>query len=124
MSTASNSHRSRSQGRGRRSRQCGAVGRGTWEVLEDRRLLSFGPATSFPVAANPYAVVTANFNNDGRLDLATADFGDNVVGVLLEDRTVPSTFTVLNLADSGEGSLRQAVLDANAHPGAPAPASS
>src|SRR5262245_52276368 len=31
----------------------------------------------------------------------------------LEDRTVPSTFTVLNLADSGEGSLRQAVLDAN-----------
>src|SRR5262249_51194626 len=37
---------------------------------------------------------------------------------LLEDRTVPSTFTVLNLADSGAGSLRQAVLDANAAPGA------
>src|SRR6516164_5004795 len=36
----------------------------------------------------------------------------------LEDRTVPSTFTVRNLADSGPGSLRQAVLDANAHPGA------
>src|SRR5215813_142394 len=36
----------------------------------------------------------------------------------LEDRTVPSTFTVLNLADGGEGSLRQAVLDANALPGA------
>ena len=35
----------------------------------------------------------------------------------LEDRAVPSTFTVLNLADSGAGSLRQAVLDANAHPG-------
>src|SRR5262249_13946800 len=32
---------------------------------------------------------------------------------VLEDRTVPSTFTVLNLADSGAGSLRQAVLDAN-----------
>src|SRR6266851_4111861 len=28
-----------------------------------------------------------------------------------------STFTVLNLADSGPGSLRQAVLDANAQPG-------
>jgi uncharacterized protein (TIGR03118 family) len=37
---------------------------------------------------------------------------------ILEDRTVPSTFTVRNLADSGAGSLRQAVLDANAHPGA------
>src|SRR5262249_25273324 len=36
----------------------------------------------------------------------------------LEDRTVPSTFTVGNLADSSPGSLRQAVLDANAHPGA------
>jgi hypothetical protein len=36
----------------------------------------------------------------------------------LEDRTVPSTFTVGNLADSGPGSLRQAILDANAQPGA------
>ena len=35
----------------------------------------------------------------------------------LEDRTLPSTFTVLNLADSGPGSLRQAVLDADAQPG-------
>src|SRR6516225_3437124 len=36
----------------------------------------------------------------------------------LECRTLPSTFTVLNLADSGPGSLRQAILDANAQPGA------
>src|SRR5262249_3602923 len=34
----------------------------------------------------------------------------------LEDRSLPSTFTVLNLADSGAGSLRQAILDAEAHP--------
>src|SRR5262245_7519191 len=38
----------------------------------------------------------------------------------LEDRTLPSTFTVLNLADSGVGSLRRAVLAANAAPGADA----
>src|SRR5262249_48884660 len=38
----------------------------------------------------------------------------------LEDRTLPSTYTVLNLADSGPGSLRQAILDANTHPGADA----
>src|SRR4051812_27705122 len=37
---------------------------------------------------------------------------------VLEDRVVPSTFTVKNLADTGAGSLRQAVLDANANPGA------
>src|SRR5262249_40200393 len=38
--------------------------------------------------------------------------------VSLEDRIVPSTFTVENFADSGPGSLRQAVLDANALTGA------
>ena len=36
----------------------------------------------------------------------------------LEDRTVPSTITVSNLLDSGPGSLRQAVLDANSLAGA------
>src|SRR5262249_36686896 len=36
----------------------------------------------------------------------------------LETRALPSTFTVTNLDDSGPGSLRQAVLDANAAKGA------
>jgi hypothetical protein len=36
----------------------------------------------------------------------------------LEDRTLPSTFTVLNLNDSGPGSLRAAINSANTHPGA------
>ena len=36
----------------------------------------------------------------------------------LEDRTVPNAFTVANNHDAGAGSLRQAVLDANAHAGA------
>src|SRR5262245_20543466 len=35
----------------------------------------------------------------------------------LEDRTTPSTFTVTNISDSGAGSLRQALLDANGHNG-------
>jgi hypothetical protein len=38
----------------------------------------------------------------------------------LEGRTTPSTFLVINLADSGPGSLRAAILAANAHPGADA----
>jgi titin len=35
----------------------------------------------------------------------------------LEDRQLPSTFTVSNVADSGTGSLRQAILDSNNTPG-------
>ena len=37
---------------------------------------------------------------------------------VLEDRCLPSTFTVLNLLDSGPDSLRAAVAAANASPGA------
>jgi hypothetical protein len=37
---------------------------------------------------------------------------------VLEDRSLPSTFTVLNLLDSGPDSLRAAVASANASPGA------
>ena len=37
---------------------------------------------------------------------------------VLEDRAVPATFTVLNLADTGIGSLRQAIIDANTQAGA------
>jgi hypothetical protein len=54
------------------------------EVLEDRVTPSFSPATSFPVGPNPQAVVTADFNNDGHLDLATASAG-GTVSVLLGD---------------------------------------
>src|SRR4051794_3929785 len=36
----------------------------------------------------------------------------------LEERAVPATFAVTNTNDSGSGSLRQAILDANAAPGA------
>jgi Ca2+-binding RTX toxin-like protein len=36
----------------------------------------------------------------------------------LEDRVTPATFTVTNTADSGAGSLRQAILDSNASGGA------
>jgi hypothetical protein len=35
----------------------------------------------------------------------------------LEDRRLPSVFTVTNTADSGAGSLRQAILNANSNPG-------
>src|SRR5437899_604004 len=35
----------------------------------------------------------------------------------LERRAIPATFTVTNVGDSGIGSFRQAILDANSHAG-------
>src|SRR5512133_2406203 len=35
----------------------------------------------------------------------------------LESRLLLSVFTVTNTSDSGDGSLRQAIIDANANPG-------
>jgi hypothetical protein len=55
------------------------------EALEDRWLPSFSPTTSFPVGTTPVAVVTADFNNDGSLDLATANSDGGSVSVLLGD---------------------------------------
>ena len=40
---------------------------------------------------------------------------------ILEDRFVPSTITVTNTHDSGTGSLRQAIISSNAHPGVGGP---
>src|SRR5262245_57866529 len=59
------------------------ISRACFEALETRQLLSFNPASSFPVGANPQAVVTADFNNDGKLDLATPSYDDSTVSVLL-----------------------------------------
>jgi len=50
-----------------------AIGRACLEALESRRLLSFAPAVNYAVGTQPQDVVTADFNNDGRLDLATGN---------------------------------------------------
>jgi hypothetical protein len=54
----------------------------------------------------------------GRLANATRSRSARLSVEALDDRVLPSTFTVGNLSDSGPGSLRQAVLDANANSGA------
>jgi Calx-beta domain/FG-GAP-like repeat len=52
------------------------------EPLDDRCLPSLTPAVSYPAGTAPRAVVTADFNNDGHLDLATADGGTGAVSIL------------------------------------------
>jgi hypothetical protein len=72
---------------GRRGSPPATASRPCLERLEDRSLLSFSPAASFPVGTNPNSVATADFNNDGKLDLATSSYddatGDGSVSVLL-----------------------------------------
>jgi hypothetical protein len=78
------------------------------EALEGRLTPSFSPATSFSVGPNPQAVVTADFNNDGRLDLATANYGDGTVSVLLGDGR--GGFGAANHFDVGGGALTRSRL--------------
>jgi hypothetical protein len=46
------------------------------ELLETRRLLSFAPAVNYDTIGTPSAIVTADFNNDGKLDLVTCAQAD------------------------------------------------
>ncbi|MHB8261612.1 MAG: FG-GAP-like repeat-containing protein [Bacteroidia bacterium] len=65
----------------------------------------FSPASGSPFAeamnSKPQSVTSADFNNDGKLDLATANFGLNTVSVLLGTGTgsfgAVNTFTTLPL---------------------------
>jgi hypothetical protein len=85
MSLRSSFNRSRKQHKSRRANH-GHAGRRAWfETLEDRCLLSLTPAVGYDVGPRPQAVVAADFNNDGRLDVATANsnIGPDNVSVLL-----------------------------------------
>ena len=55
------------------------------EALEGRALLSISPGVAYPVHTSPRSVVTGDFNNDSRLDLALAinNSGTGSVDVLL-----------------------------------------
>jgi hypothetical protein len=48
-------------------------------------MLNFTPADDYDVGTDPRAVVAADFNNDGQIDLATANHDSNNVSVLLGD---------------------------------------
>ena len=53
------------------------------EPLEDRCLLSFSPAVNYAAGPSLQGLVTADFNGDGRLDLAVGNYSSNTVSVLL-----------------------------------------
>jgi hypothetical protein len=81
------------------------------EGLEDRRLLTFASAASYPVGGEPAAVVAADLNNDGLLDLATANNSTSSVSVLLGNPD--GTFQAVLNSPTGAGPLSVAVGDFN-----------
>lgn len=81
------------------------------ESLEDRCLLSFSPAVNYPAGSAPQAVVTGDFNGDGRPDLAVANADASNVGVLLGN--TDSTFQATRNFATGIGPISIAVGDFN-----------
>ncbi|MFL6284075.1 MAG: FG-GAP repeat domain-containing protein, partial [Pyrinomonadaceae bacterium] len=78
----------------------------------------FGAVTNFVAGTTPRSVAVADFNGDGKQDIATANSGSADATILVRVcPAAPNTFVVSNTNDSGAGSLRQAILDANATPG-------
>jgi hypothetical protein len=71
------------------------------EALEDRTALSFLPVTTFPVGIDPRAVTVADFNHDGKPDLAVFNLGPS--------STSTSQNTLSVLLGNGDGSFQQAV---------------
>jgi hypothetical protein len=49
--------------------------------------VSFAPAVNYGVGTNPTSVFSADFNGDGKMDLATANYNSNNVSVVLGSGT-------------------------------------
>src|SRR5262249_1561784 len=69
------------------------------EGLEERTVLSFMPAVTVPVGVQPRAVTVADFNNDGKPDLAVLNVG--------QSPTFQSSVSVL--LGNGNGSFQPAI---------------
>src|SRR6478672_1341611 len=81
------------------------------ETLEDRRLLAFDLAVNYPVGTSPQAIVSADFTNDGRPDLAVVNYSDSTVSVLVANALVPGSFDPAVTSPTGVNPLSLAVGD-------------
>src|SRR5262245_38397769 len=95
----------------RRANRGRAGRRPRFEVLDERCLLSLTTPVDYSVGTTPQAVVAADFNNDGRLDLATANASSSNVSVLLGNAN--GTFQSAQTFTTGEGPKSIAVGDFN-----------
>jgi hypothetical protein len=81
------------------------------DVLEDRTLPSFLAPVNYAVGPSPAAIVAADVNGDGELDLITANAGGNNISVQLGNGN--GTFQAAQTYASGAGPVSVAVGDVN-----------
>lgn len=82
------------------------------ERLEDLCLPSFLDPVSYPVATASSLVVSGDFNNDGRLDLAISNTANNTISVLKGN--AGGTFQPAVSSNAGGGAVSLAMGDFNA----------
>ncbi|HEV2799485.1 MAG TPA: FG-GAP-like repeat-containing protein, partial [Pyrinomonadaceae bacterium] len=79
---------------------------------------AFGSAMNSPAGTAADSIAVADFNADGKNDLVTANGNNSNNASVLLNSCVVTEYQVTNTNDAGAGSLRQAILDANAQAGA------
>src|SRR5947209_17241953 len=100
----------RGEARGPRRQPAGA--KLSVESLEDRIMPSFLGPVNYAAGTSPQAVLTADFNGDGRLDLAVANYSSSNVSVILGN--ADGTFQPAQSSATGAGPQSVAVGDFNA----------
>jgi hypothetical protein len=81
------------------------------EALEDRMVPSFIAPVTYSVGAGPQAIVTADLNHDGHLDIVTANAGSNNISVQIGNSG--GTFQAAQPYAAGVGPAAVAVGDLN-----------
>src|SRR5687768_15845353 len=84
------------------------------ESLENRRLMSFSPAVNYAVGTGPQDAVAADFNGDGRVDMAVTNYNSNSVSVLLGNAGGTFQAAISPSSSTGTGPQSVAVGDFNA----------
>src|SRR5262245_16202830 len=82
------------------------------ELLEDRCLMAFDAVATYAAGDYPMSVVAADFNGDGKLDLAAANHDSDDVSVLLGK--ADGTFQSALNSPTGSGPWSLAAGDFNA----------
>ena len=67
--------------------------------------VTFAPKADFATGALPISVTTGDFNADGKLDLAVANYGSNTMSVLRNTTVAGTAVTFAAKADSSTGNL-------------------